>query len=148
MATEKTEILCDAPAAFAAPGPDGTIPFSPDERFPIHKVSARGGTPVQVTTLDVSRHYQAHRWPQFLPDGRHFIYMPWKDDTTLPPSQPRCSRHAVAHAVRGTFGSCRCRRLPGVCRGDSVPVYGASVRRGNTLQLQGTPFSAVTDDNA
>jgi serine/threonine protein kinase len=41
----------------------------------IQRVSADGGEPVQVTTLDGSRKETAHLWPQFLPDGRHFIYV-------------------------------------------------------------------------
>jgi Tol biopolymer transport system component/DNA-binding winged helix-turn-helix (wHTH) protein len=37
-------------------------------------VPASGGTPTPVTTLDAAAHEVAHRWPQFLPDGRHFLY--------------------------------------------------------------------------
>jgi tRNA A-37 threonylcarbamoyl transferase component Bud32 len=46
-------------------------------KFPggIYKVSASGGTPVAVTTLDETRHDVTHRWPVFLPDGKHFLYM-------------------------------------------------------------------------
>jgi len=148
VATEKTEILCDAPAAFGGTwGLDGTILFSPDERSPIHKVNARGGTPVQVTTLDSSRHDQAHRWPQFLPDGRHFIYMPWKDDTTLRPIQfaaldgtpPRTLFEAHSAAI---------------VAGDYLLYVMETPSRlmarrfdPETLQLGGTPFSVLTDDN-
>jgi Tol biopolymer transport system component len=83
LATGRLEIICDAPAAFGGTwGKDDTILFSPDERSPIHKVAARGGTPAPVTTLDAGRQDQAHRWPQFLSDGRHFIYMPWTDGRT------------------------------------------------------------------
>ena len=38
------------------------------------KVPAGGGTPEPVTTLDKDRFDVAHRWPQFLPDGRHFLF--------------------------------------------------------------------------
>src|SRR5207249_25612 len=34
-----------------------------------------GGVPVAATTIDASRHQQSHRWPQFLPDGVHFLYL-------------------------------------------------------------------------
>jgi len=37
-------------------------------------VPATGGAPVAVTTVDLSKH-STHRWPQFLPDGDHFIYL-------------------------------------------------------------------------
>jgi tricorn protease-like protein len=40
---------------------------------PLFKVSATGGgEPTPVTRLDVGQ--EIHRYPQFLPDGRHFIY--------------------------------------------------------------------------
>jgi Tol biopolymer transport system component len=39
---------------------------------PLFRVSADGGEPIQVTTL--AAHQTGHRAPQFLPDGRHFLY--------------------------------------------------------------------------
>jgi Tol biopolymer transport system component/DNA-binding winged helix-turn-helix (wHTH) protein len=41
---------------------------------PIYRVSAAGGTPQAVTRIDGSRGEIGHRWPFFLPDGRHFLY--------------------------------------------------------------------------
>jgi Tol biopolymer transport system component len=41
----------------------------------VFSVSATGGTPQQITHLDVSRHDTTHRWPYFLPDSNHFLYM-------------------------------------------------------------------------
>ena len=35
---------------------------------------AAGGTPAPVTKLDNSQH-TTHRWPYFLPDGKHFLYL-------------------------------------------------------------------------
>jgi len=40
----------------------------------LRRVSASGGTPTQLTTLDRSRQETRHLWPVFLPDGRHFVY--------------------------------------------------------------------------
>ncbi len=45
----------------------------------LQRVSADGGTLSQVTTLDDSRNESAHLWPQFLPDGRHFLYLAFGD---------------------------------------------------------------------
>jgi dipeptidyl aminopeptidase/acylaminoacyl peptidase len=42
---------------------------------PLYRVSAAGGTPTPVTNLDTSKGETTHRWPQFLPDGRHFLYV-------------------------------------------------------------------------
>ncbi len=40
----------------------------------LSRVSAAGGTPAPLTELDKSRNEIAHKWPHFLPDGRHFLY--------------------------------------------------------------------------
>jgi Tol biopolymer transport system component len=55
-------------------GPDGTIIFAPAFTSPLMKVSAGGGTVEPVTELDQSLEQNSHRWPSFLPDGRHFLY--------------------------------------------------------------------------
>jgi Tol biopolymer transport system component len=41
----------------------------------IQSVPASGGAPQTITTLDVSRREGTHRWPFFLPDGNHFLFM-------------------------------------------------------------------------
>jgi eukaryotic-like serine/threonine-protein kinase len=41
----------------------------------IYRVPAGGGTPVPATRLDQSRQETEHIWPQFLPDGRHFLFV-------------------------------------------------------------------------
>jgi len=67
--------LCGAP--FGRGGSwnrNGVIIFAPDSHSPIYQVSASGGTPAPVTTLDSALH-TTHRWPKFLPDSRHFIYL-------------------------------------------------------------------------
>ena len=67
--------LCDAPGLRGASwGADGTIIFAPAPRTGISRISATGGTPVAVTKLD-SAQYTTHRWPHFLPDGKHFLYL-------------------------------------------------------------------------
>jgi len=38
------------------------------------KVAAGGGKPEMLTTLHTDRFDVAHRWPSFLPDGRHFLF--------------------------------------------------------------------------
>jgi Tol biopolymer transport system component len=53
---------------------EGTIVFAPGGTSALFRVPASGGTPVAVTKLDASRHEVAHRYPHFLPDGRHFLF--------------------------------------------------------------------------
>ena len=38
------------------------------------RVPAAGGEPTPVTTLDETRQEMGHLWPQFLPDGEHFLF--------------------------------------------------------------------------
>ena len=38
------------------------------------RVSATGGNPGALTTIDTTQH-TSHRWPFFLPDGKHFVYL-------------------------------------------------------------------------
>jgi Tol biopolymer transport system component len=52
----------------------GNIVFNPINRAPLMRVSAAGGTPQQVSTLEPLRQENSHRWPSFLPDGRHFLF--------------------------------------------------------------------------
>lgn len=42
---------------------------------PLLRVPASGGELTPATELDTSRKEQSHRFPHFLPDGRHFLYV-------------------------------------------------------------------------
>ena len=55
-------------------GADDRIVFAPAFTGPLMLVSASGGKPTPATTLDKGRNEGTHRWPSFLPDGRHFLY--------------------------------------------------------------------------
>jgi Tol biopolymer transport system component len=54
---------------------EGVILFSPVVDGPLYRVSASGGPATAVTKLDEARGETTHRWPFFLPDGRHFLYL-------------------------------------------------------------------------
>jgi Tol biopolymer transport system component/predicted Ser/Thr protein kinase len=54
---------------------NGTILFSPEFGDALYRVPASGGTPVAVTKLDRERQEVFHGWPQFLPDGKRFLYV-------------------------------------------------------------------------
>jgi len=69
------QIVCDvALGRGGAWGPGGVILFSPAPSAPVMRVSASGGTPVAITKVDPALH-TSHRWPFFLPDGKHFLYV-------------------------------------------------------------------------
>ena len=55
-------------------GPKGFILFAPDFRSAIYAVPVNGGPARPVTRIDTANH-TSHRWPMFLPDGEHFIFL-------------------------------------------------------------------------
>jgi Tol biopolymer transport system component/tRNA A-37 threonylcarbamoyl transferase component Bud32 len=67
------ETICDITVSRGGTwGPDGVILLAPQTEGPIHRVSANGGESVALTKLDATE--TAHRYPCFLPDGKHFLY--------------------------------------------------------------------------
>ncbi len=51
----------------------GVILFGAGPGDGVFRVSAGGGTAVPETTIDAGRKEVGHRWPQFLPDDRHYL---------------------------------------------------------------------------
>ena len=67
--------IADAPSARGGTwGKSDVILFEPDFQSPLIRVNAQGGAATPATTIDTTRH-TTHRWPRFLPDGRHFLYL-------------------------------------------------------------------------
>jgi Tol biopolymer transport system component len=52
---------------------EGVILFTPDSRGPMFRVSAEGGKAVQASVYGPTD--ATHRYPRFLPDGVHFLYL-------------------------------------------------------------------------
>src|SRR5262249_7681580 len=52
---------------------EGTILYG-SAAGPLFRVAAAGGTPAAVTTLDAAKAELSHRWPAFMPDGRHYVF--------------------------------------------------------------------------
>lgn len=70
------QVLCDAPNGRGGTwNREGVIVFTPDGLGGLSSVSSSGGSPVEMTKLDASRLESTHRWPMFLPDGKHFLYL-------------------------------------------------------------------------
>ncbi len=70
------QAICDAPGPYAqgAWSSSGVILFHSGLRSPLYEVAATGGEAKLVLPLDPSRQETSHTSPQFLPDGRHFLY--------------------------------------------------------------------------
>ena len=68
--------LCDAPSGRGgAWNREGVIIFTPDINQPLYRISDAGGQPTAITALDKSHDEYSNRWPQFLPDQRHFLFL-------------------------------------------------------------------------
>jgi eukaryotic-like serine/threonine-protein kinase len=68
--------ICDAPHPRGGTwNQEDVILLAPVANGPIYRVSASGGTATPLTSLDSSKGETTHRWPQFLSDGRHFLYV-------------------------------------------------------------------------
>jgi serine/threonine protein kinase len=135
------QTVANARAGFGAWNGEGTILYQVSGvslggqgggTQPIYRVPAGGGSPVPATSLDSSRAETAHLWPQFLPDGRHFLYLA---------RSTRPEHDGVVYA--GSLDSSERIRL---LSADSHAVYAPSgyllFIRGNTLLAQ--PFDAPT----
>jgi eukaryotic-like serine/threonine-protein kinase len=127
--------IADAPAPRGGNwGPNDTIIFAPATQAAIFSVSTSGGTPKPVTTIDTSRH-TTHRWPYFLPDGKHFIYL--------------AANHAKPHAqfdaiYVGSLDGKEDRLLTAVTS-NAVPVPGYLLYlRGTTLVAQPFDLASAT----
>jgi serine/threonine protein kinase len=55
-------------------GKDGVIVFSPNPGDGLYRISSSGGTLSRVTELDPAGAETTHRFPCFLPDGKHFLF--------------------------------------------------------------------------
>ncbi len=70
--------LCQASDSYRPSGTwnrQGSILFSSNDHDGLYRVPATGGEPRRVTALSAERQETLHAWPQFLPDGQHFIYL-------------------------------------------------------------------------
>ena len=126
---------------------DGVIVFQRNWSESLMTVAAGGGTARPLTTLDPERVDIVHRWPTFLPDGRHFLYF------------VACTTNPVVNENSGIYlGSLDSDESSLVLRSESRALYSQGhllYRAGTTLmarpfdpstrRLTGDPVSVATD---
>jgi eukaryotic-like serine/threonine-protein kinase len=96
---------------------------------PLEQVQESGGVPKPVFQLDQARQEIGQSWPQFLPDGRHFLYL------------SRSLRADQSGIYLGTLGSTQARKLLDAdARGWYSPPGYLLYLRQETLMAQ--PFNA------
>ena len=90
-------------------GSGGAIVFAPTVASCLMTVEPRGGAPRPVTVLDAASHEVTHRFPSFLPDGQHFLFMATGD-----------ANESENDIAVGSLGSTT--RTP-LFKGSRAPVY-------------------------
>ncbi len=123
--------LCDAPDGRGGTwSRGGDILFAPTVNAAIHRVSASGGAAEPVTQIDAARGEVSHRWPSFLPDGRHFLYVA---------GIPLSPRENPTNAIKiGELGSSSTRVIVSTHAGAQYASGYLLFMRWNTLMAQ--PF--------
>jgi serine/threonine protein kinase/Tol biopolymer transport system component len=75
VALGTAQTLCDVAAGRGgAWSSSGVIVFG-QSLSPLSQISANGGSVTAATSFDPVQDPAWHYWPQFLPDGRHFLYL-------------------------------------------------------------------------
>jgi serine/threonine protein kinase/WD40 repeat protein len=139
------ETLCDAPLGRGGTwNRDGLILFSPNISQPLYQVAAAGGAATPLTQMDASRQEVTHRWPEFLPDGKHYLFF------------VRAATPSSTGVYIGTLGSSEHHQVisssmnaeyapPGYllfARGDVLVAQPFDVKR---MQVTGTPVQVAQD---
>ena len=104
-----TQTLCDGNGFGGTWSKGGVIVFEPSAHEGLLQVSAAGGAPEPASKLNAAQSENSHRWPYFLPDGKHFLF--WS----------RSSQGVEANALYvGTLGSLDVKLL---MKGQSMAEY-------------------------
>jgi len=72
--TVETICAAESTPGGAAWNSDGTILFAPGFHGGLYLVAASGGNPEPLLQPSAARFESAFLWPQFLPDGKHFLF--------------------------------------------------------------------------
>ncbi|HSA92676.1 MAG TPA: protein kinase [Terriglobales bacterium] len=121
---------------------DGAIVYGPRYGSGLYRVSTGGGDATPLTQLDASKRETVHGWPQFLPDGKHFVFL------------NRSAPGEVNHICAGSVDS---KQWKALVDGDTVVGYvepgyllfirsGALMAQGfdaGSLAVKGQPFVVV-----
>jgi Tol biopolymer transport system component len=118
--------ICDAAGGRGGTwNKDGVIVFAPGNFGPLMQVKAEGGPVTPATELDASRGEVGHRFPAFLPDGKHFLF------ATIPSTD---SGHETFLATLGSKGRTAVVSSDGVAT--FAPPDRLVFRRNKTLYVQ------------
>jgi len=100
-------VVCETRGAYGAWSRDDVILFG--SRDGVYRVAASGGVPSLVTRRDDSAQERAHVFPQFLPDGEHFLYFVDNADSNKQGvyasslNRPQDRAHVLSTAYRSVY---------------------------------------------
>lgn len=125
--------------------PDGTIVFAPNTLQPLMRVSSSGGPVSEVTKLDEEAGQTSHRWPSFLPDGKHFIYFgrgtqPERQGLYVSSVDSPGSKFLIAAGVTGTYSEAEGKGYLLFIRESTLMAQPFDARK---LELSGEPVPIV-----
>jgi eukaryotic-like serine/threonine-protein kinase len=73
---KNVQVICDAPDGRGGTwSPRGVIVFAPTATGPLMRVGEGGGPVTPATVMDAAGVQRAHRFPSFLADGKHFVFV-------------------------------------------------------------------------
>jgi Tol biopolymer transport system component/tRNA A-37 threonylcarbamoyl transferase component Bud32 len=83
VATGRIQTIGGLSSAFPRGGSwsdNGKVLFAHNSNTGIHLLDVATGEFQQITTPDPDVPDYSHRWPEFLPDGEHFLFVAWTND--------------------------------------------------------------------
>jgi eukaryotic-like serine/threonine-protein kinase len=140
IATGSVQALAEVPYGVGGTwSSGGTVVYTPAFGSGLFRINASGGEAQSLTELDGAKREVIHGWPQFLPDGKHILFL------------QRTATGQVSHISVATLGS---KSIVQLMNGDALvgysePGYILFVRDGvlmaqpfeaSKLRLRGDPF--------
>jgi DNA-binding winged helix-turn-helix (wHTH) protein len=152
LAGGAVRVLADARRASGGTwNADGIIVFAPDVNGPLYRIAAAGGAPAAVTRLADAPDVQGHRWPVFLADGRHFLYLAVGSGAAVPEDDSEVRLGSLDDSASEALSPLRARSLAvaldrafavrdGVLQ--AYPLDVATGRAGTPVPVAGADVSA------
>jgi eukaryotic-like serine/threonine-protein kinase len=153
--------ICASPSNLGATwNRDNLIVLAPTNRTTLFSVPAGGGALTPITTLNAERNENSHRWPQFLPDGRHFlftarsdviehtvVYVGSLDSRTITPLFPAQSNVSFAsgYLLFARDGTLMARRFDAGTLTPSGEAFAVGPRVGHTTPSASAHFGTSLD---
>jgi eukaryotic-like serine/threonine-protein kinase len=113
VAGETLRTLADAPQGRGGSwSKDGTILFSPNIDSTLCRIPADGGEAKPLTAENASSDSSGFRWPLFLPDGKHYLYVDRGEGLLAGMGGQKEGKLVVKGSSSAAYSSARAKRIP------------------------------------